>query len=105
MLIFLTITGVIALLIWVYLLLAHGSFWQVDKLIAAGTRNEVAGKIAVVIPARDEAQVIASSITSLLNQTCSSLIHIFLVDDGSTDDMAQIARRAARQVGKSSALT
>ena len=102
--IFATITGV-TLLIWVYLLLAHGSFWKVGKLIAAGTRNEVAEKIAVIIPARDEAQVIARSVTSLLNQTCSGSIHIFLVDDGSTDDTAQIARRAARQVGKSSALT
>src|SRR5205085_3352053 len=105
MLIFLTIAGVITLLIWVYLLLAHGSFWQVRKLIAAGTRNEVAEKIAVIIPARDEAQVIARSITSLLNQSCHDSIHIFLVDDGSTDDTAQIARRAARQVEKSSALT
>jgi len=103
--IFATIAGVLAVLIWVYLLLAHGSFWQVNKLMAAGTANEIAGKIAVIIPARDEAQVIASSVTSLLNQTCSSSIHIFLVDDGSTDDTAQIARRAARQVGKSSALT
>src|SRR5947208_14593769 len=102
---FANVAGVIAMLIWVFLLLARGRFWQVGRLTIPVDPVTTTVKIAVIIPARDEAQVIARSVNSLLNQTCSSSIHIFLVDDGSTDDTAQIAQRAGRQAGNSPALT
>src|SRR5947209_6301238 len=94
---FATIAGVIAALVWVFLLLARGKFWQARRLITPMAPVTTTVKIAVIIPARNEAQVIARSVTSLLHQTCSSSIHIFLIDDGSTDHTAQIARWTARQ--------
>jgi hopene-associated glycosyltransferase HpnB len=53
--------------------------------------------IAVVIPARNEADVIGRSIASLLQQTCIDRLHIFVVDDNSTDGTADTVRVAAAQ--------
>jgi hopene-associated glycosyltransferase HpnB len=49
----------------------------------------------VIIPARNEADVIGRAIRSLLQQTGDNSIHIFLVDDASADATAQAARSAA----------
>lgn len=98
--------GVFALLIWGYLLFARGSFWHVQtRNNSQGETSSLPPRVAVVMPARNEADVIAPSISSLLHQTCSESIHIFLVDDGSTDDTVRWAREAASKAGKSAMLT
>ena len=99
------IAGITTLLIWVWLLLGQGGFWRVRKFLALPRSSDLAATIAVVIPARDEAEVVGRCISSLLQQTYRGLVHIFLVDDGSRDGTAQIARQAAEQSGKISALT
>ena len=102
---FALIAGLLCLAIWIYLLTAHGNFWRVSSLrwdvtpLAAMDRT-----IAVVIPARDEADVIGSTIESLLRQSCAQAIHIFVVDDHSSDGTAKAAREAARKCGRSEAL-
>jgi hopene-associated glycosyltransferase HpnB len=53
--------------------------------------------IAVIIPARNEANVIGTSVASLLRQSCVDALHIFVVDDNSTDGTAEAARQAAAQ--------
>jgi hopene-associated glycosyltransferase HpnB len=53
--------------------------------------------IAVIIPARNEADVIGTSVASLLRQSCVDSLHIFVVDDNSTDGTAEAARQAAAQ--------
>jgi hopene-associated glycosyltransferase HpnB len=53
--------------------------------------------IAVVIPARDEADVIGRAVTSLLGQSCVAALQIFVVDDNSTDGTADAVRQAAAQ--------
>jgi hopene-associated glycosyltransferase HpnB len=53
------------------------------------------------MPARNEAEFIAASVLSLLNQG----VYVFLVDDHSTDSTAAIARSAAAAAGKSDSLT
>jgi hopene-associated glycosyltransferase HpnB len=50
---------------------------------------------AVVIPARNEADVIGRSIASLLQQQCVDALHIFVVDDHSSDGTADIVRLTA----------
>src|SRR5437660_1632715 len=99
------IAGIITLLIWLWLLLAHGGFWRVRRFMALPRNSDLAAKIAVIIPARDEAEVVGRCISSLLRQTYRGPVHIFLVDDGSKDGTAQAARQAAEQSGKTSALT
>src|SRR5450631_2670063 len=95
------ISGVLCLAIWIYLLVAHGMFWKVTSLRADLQRAaKIDGTIAVVIPARDEADVIGATIQSLLLQTCRDSIHIFVVDDHSSDGTAE----AARNCGQSASL-
>jgi hopene-associated glycosyltransferase HpnB len=102
----LTVAGALCLLIWLCLLLFHGRFWRVGAWLAP--RPYAAGfpaKIAVIIPARDEADVVGQSVASLLNQVGEDSIHVFLVDDASSDETAQIARETARAAGGSEHLT
>ena len=103
---FLLPLGILSVLAWSYLLLARGSFWSVrDKLVPANVSASPAARVAVVIPARNEADVIRHTITSVLAQSSDQSLHIFLVDDGSGDETADIARKAASQLGKSELLT
>ena len=99
------ISGLLCLIVWIYLLTAHGSFWKVASL-QGGTHKPAAieGAVAVVIPARDEAEVIGATVRSLLGQACSESLHIFVVDDHSSDGTAEAAREAARSCGRSGAL-
>src|SRR5437899_658509 len=98
--------AVLSVLVWVYLLLLHGNFWQIPRIIAtAPTQPGKTLRIAVVVPARDEADVVGRTITSLLNQAGGHAIHIFLVDDASSDLTAEVARAAERDAGKSELLT
>jgi hopene-associated glycosyltransferase HpnB len=100
------IAGLLSLAIWIYLLTAHGSFWKVASLTAeVRPLNQIDGTIAVIIPARDEADVIGSTVESLLTQTCAQSIHVFVVDDHSTDATAEAARRSATNFGRPNALT
>lgn len=99
------IAGIITLLIWTWLLLGQGGFWRVRSFLALPRSSDLTASIAVIIPARDEADVVGRCISSLLQQTYRGPVHIFLVDDGSNDGTAQAARQAAEQSGKASALT
>jgi hopene-associated glycosyltransferase HpnB len=90
--------------------LGRGGFWRIypaaSRTISAENRaqgNPV--QIAVVIPARDEADVVGRAVRSLLQQTGGNALHIFLVDDASTDDTAQVARAAATAQGQAQNLT
>ncbi len=52
-------------------------------------------RVAVVIPARNEASDIGKSIASLLQQSCVDTLQIFVVDDNSSDGTAEAARSVA----------
>jgi len=97
----------LALIAWVYLLLARGGFWRVPRLRSPEPPPHVPPRrVVAVIPARDEAPVIAEAVESLLRQRFAGSIEVVVVDDGSTDDTAGAARAAAGQVaGASTHLT
>lgn len=101
----LAIAAAVPALIWGYLLLGRGRFWRIGNLIVrpAGV-PAAARRVAVIIPARNEAAGIARSIASLLESADGSL-HIFLVDDSSADGTALLATQAAVSVGKVASLT
>jgi hopene-associated glycosyltransferase HpnB len=85
----------LALLAWLYLLLFHGRFWQVSRLQASKSPEPpISATIAVVIPARNEAGNIARVLHSLMAQSCADSLHIYVVDDNSTDGTAEAARAA-----------
>jgi hopene-associated glycosyltransferase HpnB len=85
--------GGLAALIWVYLLLGRGMFWRLREGEAAG--KPASASVAIIIPARNEAESIGPAIESLIGQNLSGPFHIFLVDDHSDDGTAAIAGRAA----------
>jgi hopene-associated glycosyltransferase HpnB len=95
----------VALAIWVYLVFARGGFWLCrERDNARAPLPAVMPQLAVVVPARNEAESIGQSITSLLNQDYPALA-VVLVDDDSTDGTAEIARRMAAALGKEDRLT
>jgi glycosyltransferase involved in cell wall biosynthesis len=103
-----TLTGVagLSLLIWLYLLLFHRRFWLADqRLGAGGPEPEAWPSVTAVVPARDEVEVIARSVTSLLSQDYPGEFHLIMVDDGSSDGTANIARKAADAIGAGNRLT
>ena len=81
----------LALLAWAYLLLLHGKFCQSGPELPPAMPRATPD-IAVVVPARDEAASIAASIGSLLAQEYAGSFRVVLVDDGSADGTADIAR-------------
>jgi hopene-associated glycosyltransferase HpnB len=89
--------GTLTLLIWLYLVLAHDGFWRTRERDTNPLPDEPLHWPAVVavVPARDEAEVIAQSIGSLIDQDYPGDFHIIMVDDNSSDATAEIALCAA----------
>jgi hopene-associated glycosyltransferase HpnB len=92
-----TIIGAAAAAIWVYLIAFRGWFWRVERLPKA--EPAARRSVVAVIPARDEAPVIAGALTSLLAQDYAGDLHIVVIDDHSGDGTAAIARAAAVAAG------
>ena len=84
----------LALLIWLVLLLGRDMFWLARErdTRAMPVEPKTWPEVVAVVPARDEADVIARSIGSLLAQDYPGPFRIILVDDQSTDGTAAIAR-------------
>jgi hypothetical protein len=57
-----------ALIAWMYLLVAHGGYWRADQRLPAGADPAVWPAVQAVVPARDEAGVVASTLPGLLAQ-------------------------------------
>jgi hopene-associated glycosyltransferase HpnB len=93
----------VSLLIWIYLLVGRGGFWQAherDDSDETQQTLETWPSVVAIVPARDEVDVIARSIGSLLAQDYPGYFRIILVDDRSSDGTAETARRAAHGAGK-----
>jgi hypothetical protein len=77
--------------------------------MSAGRDGPGAGDVAVVIPARNEAERIHATVTAAAGLACAGIVVV--VDDGSADATADVARRAgaavmrhARNRGKGAAM-
>ncbi|MGZ5985328.1 MAG: glycosyltransferase [Caulobacteraceae bacterium] len=96
------ILGAIPLVIWLGLLLTHGRFWTADQRDDRDMPAEPQSwpPVVAVVPARDEADVIARSIGSLLAQDYPGDFRVILVDDSSSDGTAAVARAEAERQGR-----
>ena len=98
-----------ALAVWLYLIACHGAFWRLtehDRKLAPPDAAPAADVYVVaVIPARNEADVIAQSLGSLLRQKLSGRFELILVDDESSDGTGDAARAAAAALNASERLT
>ena len=95
--------SLVPLAIWAYLLFGRGWFWlcgERDDSPAAAIRPrdelDTWPSVVAIIPARDEADMIARSVGSLLRQDYPGPFSVVVVDDQSTDGTADAARAVAR---------
>ena len=89
-----TALGALSLAIWLVLLLGRDMFWLARERDTRGMPREPQTwpDVVAVVPARDEADVIARSVGSLLTQDYPGHFRVILVDDQSSDGTADIAR-------------
>jgi hopene-associated glycosyltransferase HpnB len=84
----------VSLLIWLYLIFAHGQFWRSAPELPPASPAEHP-EVNIIVPARDEAETIIPVITSLLEQDYAGPFRVLLVDDNSSDATAAAAAHAA----------
>lgn len=96
------VIAALALSIWLYLLFARGFFWrglERDDAVLPGQAPTVWPSVTAIVPARNEAEVVADSVASLLRQTYPGRFNVILVDDGSSDGTGETALAAAIEAG------
>ncbi|MEB3210120.1 MAG: glycosyltransferase [Leptolyngbyaceae bacterium] len=104
--------SIVSLVIWVYLLLFRGQFWRTDQHLEAldaegndalnpqETPECSAPPVCVVIPARNEADVLPITLRSLFTQDYDGALDVLVVDDHSTDGTATVAQQTVQDLGK-----
>ena len=93
------LTG-LSLLIWIILVTSRDGFWKTDqRLPDVGDffQTHPAPPIVVMIPARNEAEMLPQSLRSLLKQNYPGKFSIVIVDDHSSDSTFQVARDLSQE--------
>jgi hypothetical protein len=92
----LTVLAAVALAAWLWLAVARGGFWRTDQRLPPPADPPVRWpSVVAVVPARDEATVLADSLPTLLAQHYPGPARVLLVDDNSTDGTADLAAALA----------
>ncbi|MBM0742078.1 glycosyltransferase [Phormidium sp. CLA17] len=125
------VIALLSTLIWAGLLAFWGQFWRCDQRLERSSesgvessefkvesseikelitpyplpRNPFSPSICVIIPARNEADMLPMTLRSLLLQNYPGQLHIILVDDQSTDGTGTIAEAIAQELSQSKKLT
>ncbi|ATW47242.1 glycosyltransferase [Streptomyces peucetius] len=84
---------------WGWLLLGQGFFWRTDQRLPHRESPADWPDVAVVVPARDEAEVLPLSLPTLLAQDYPGRAEVVLVDDNSSDGTWELARSLAARHG------
>jgi hopene-associated glycosyltransferase HpnB len=96
----------LSLAIWVYCVFFRGGYWHAKVLGDAPSPAAAAWPhVVAVVPARNEADAIADSLTSLLIQDYPGRLSVILVDDNSEDATASIAESLPQRTGSPVPLT
>lgn len=88
----------LALVAWCYLLVGHGGYWRTGQRLPRQQRQQRRDSwpsVVAVVPARNEAAMLATTLPTLLAQDYPGEFRVVLVDDASTDDTADVARSLA----------
>ena len=101
----LAIAGISAA-IWIYLIAARGAFWRASVRDDASAPAPLSWPhVTAVIPARNEVDVIAQSLHSLLTQDYPGSFDVILVDDQSRDGTCAVAAATAANLQAQDRLT
>ena len=92
-----TLLAAIPFAIWLYLFFFRGNFWQVHEDTAELPSPKRWPRVVAIVPARDEAETISRSVTSLARQNYPGEFSVVVIDDHSTDGTAELARKAAEE--------
>lgn len=85
--------------IWLVLIFARGRFWLADQRLPEEIEDlDHWPSVVCVIPARDEAETIAETVSSLKAQNYPGPFQVFVVDDNSTDGTGALAQEAGATV-------
>lgn len=98
----------LSLLTWIVLTFFRGAFWQVRRFdgdIASSEKPQSWPRVAVVVPARNEAGTVGRCVESLVRQDYAGEFQIIVVDDHSEDRTSELARGAAQSAGGAGQLT
>lgn len=97
-----------SLVAWLWLVFNGGWFWRTGQRLEFSAVDDPKDRwpsVSVIVPARNEADLLPTTLPMLLNQKYPGDFHVSLVDDGSGDGTADAARQAASNVGQSGRLT
>lgn len=107
------ITATIAVLsaaIWIYLIAARGAFWRAAERDTRFAPESLPApvswpRVVAVVPARNEADVIADAVGSLLAQSYPGEFSVILIDDQSNDGTGDAAMNEAVKLAAMDRLT
>ena len=90
-----TLIAAAALAVWLYLTFMRGQFWRASERLGDAPAPAEWPEIVAIIPARDEAATIGAVIDAHMASRYPGKFSVILADDGSSDQTAEFARRAA----------
>ena len=98
------VLAVLALAAWIYLAFGHGRFWSTAVRLPTTSNPGPAGgwpDVTAIVPARDEAEILPTTLPSLLAQDYPGRFRVVVVDDASSDGTGTVARRIGAHVVRS----
>ena len=91
----------LALAVWIYLALGHARFWSTAVRLPTSSNPDIASawpEVTAIVPARDEADILPTTLPSLLGQDYPGRFRVVVVDDASSDGTGAVACRIGAQV-------
>jgi hopene-associated glycosyltransferase HpnB len=88
----------LALAVWVWLALLRGRYWRTDVRLPDAPDPDHWPSVAVVVPARDEAEVLPVTLPTLVGQDYPGPVRVIVVDDDSADGTGELAARISAEV-------
>jgi hopene-associated glycosyltransferase HpnB len=87
-----------ALAAWVYLAFAHAGFWRTSIRLPPRRQPAVWPSVVAIVPARDEAAVLPTTLPSLLTSHYPGDFDVIVVNDASTDSTADVSASLGARV-------
>ncbi len=87
----------LSLTAWVVLLFGRAGFWRADQRLDLTTTIRESRAVTVMVPARDEEEVICDTLPTILEQDYAGPMTVIVVDDHSTDGTAEIIKRLSQK--------